>query len=446
MTKIIALIFIVTLTVSCSKKFTPDYSIDIELSSPLLLKKLAGRKVNKNEFSLPFKEALIDYNQDTNLNFFELFNDHYMKMYPSGNLNSIFNLKNEKGESLDNQPQEVIGSALLKIQKRYLIEYENILKRRLEIARFRNETSITPPSLINIKVEGTDINKIKRILNTEGYLSFWHTYKNTQIGNQIFESANKILSDKMYPGFKDSVEKNLIDTNTYFDTTPIDANVDWDKYPLNNKNNQELIAIKKAPLSAVLFPYAYSGNQWVEGPVLGYAKLSDTSEVNKLLNKNYVKAILPARDLVFMWEAKSMANTNDGEPLLMLYLIKMTLNGEPLIDGEEVLHASQQFDPITSAPMVSLQFKSAGASAWEEMTEQSAKEQTGIAICLDNKVFSAPIASSKIIGGNTQITGGSFAGENGVDEAKLLTNIMNTGSMPVPITIKSINQIKSEPK
>ena len=44
---------------------------------------------------------------------------------------------------------------------------------------------------------------------------------------------------------------------------------------------------------------------------------------------------------------------------------------------------------------------------------------------LDDKVFTAPVVSARIDGGITQITGGSFSGENGIQEAKSIASILN---------------------
>lgn len=428
-------------------------SVTLEVSIPDMIKNLAGRSARKNTFAEPFEAALAEYTSKGNeTDFVTIFSAKFKEMSPDESLANIFNFKDADGGKMDNASNEEVLAILDEKAKGALGKTKTIIENRIGGIGVNQPSISISGNRLYIDLPGVkDKERANKLLQGTARLEFWHTYKNTQVGNQIFESVNKILSDRMYPGYRDSVEKAEADTtqtdsttNNVAEVVDTSATIDTvlDTTGFDNLSSDELTAdeqmekaTKLAPLSAILFPYANAENQWIEGSVLGYSKLSDTAEVNTLLNKDYVKAILPARDLAFMWEAKSMANTNEGEPLLMLYLIKKTTNGEPLIDGEEVIRASQQFDPLSQAPMVTLQFKSAGATAWAEMTELSAKEQTGIAICLDNKVFSAPVASGKIEGGNTQITGGSFAGEDGINEAKDLANILVAGALPAPARI-----------
>ena len=74
-----------------NKEINPHFSVDVEFSSPLLLKKIAGNNIKKNTFIITYNEAMIDYSYDSSLNFFVLFTDYFMKLYPEDDLNSLFN-------------------------------------------------------------------------------------------------------------------------------------------------------------------------------------------------------------------------------------------------------------------------------------------------------------------------------------------------------------------
>jgi SecD/SecF fusion protein len=436
---------LILLTSCQEKKINPDTTVIIEYSTPSLIKKLAGRNIRKNSFINTFSKSIEDYKKDSTENFITLFIDNFSDLYPQEDLNNIFKLKDETGNRLRNAPNEEIAIRLQEIEQESVYKTKTILTARLNNILGNRTESTHNNSEIKIYIEGNPSDEdLNKIITSPGKLEFWHTYKNTQVGNQVFESVNKTLSNKLYPGYRDSAENNLIGSTKHFDSiTEITDDIDWDEYdPLVQeliKEDLELeLTQKTSPLSAYLFPYSNSDNQWIEGPVLGYCKASDTAIVNQYLSKPYIKAILPVRNLAFMWEARSIANTEDGEPLVMLYLIRTTNNDEPLINGNEVFNAKQDFDSYNNSPMISLQFKGYGATAWADMTEQSANQQTGIAICFDNQVFSAPMASQRIEGGSTQITGGSFSGENGIKEAKDLANIINGGSLPISVKIKSI--------
>ncbi|MGB1041606.1 MAG: SecDF P1 head subdomain-containing protein, partial [Flavobacteriales bacterium] len=85
-----------------------------------------------------------------------------------------------------------------------------------------------------------------------------------------------------------------------------------------------------------------------------------------------------------------------------------------------------------------------GAIVWGDMTQRSARNQTGIAITIDNKVFSAPIASSRIEGGNTQVTGGAFNGAEGVFEADRVSSLLNNGKSGYRFIVIDVKDIKND--
>src|SRR5205085_11852712 len=72
------------------------------------------------------------------------------------------------------------------------------------------------------------------------------------------------------------------------------------------------------------------------------------------------------------------------------------------------------------------------------MTERSARDRRPIAIVLDDIVYSAPIASEKIEGGNSRITMGRGDKKNQqivVEEAQDLANILKAGKLEAPARI-----------
>ena len=108
--------------------------------------------------------------------------------------------------------------------------------------------------------------------------------------------------------------------------------------------------------------------------------------------------------------------------------IEIPTSGEPKINGEDVINASQSFDN-ESKPSVALSFNSNVADIWSKWTEQ--KVGKVIAIVLDDQVFSSPFIRQKISGGNTEISGGFET----IEEAQDLANILKAGSLPVPSVI-----------
>ena len=79
-------------------------------------------------------------------------------------------------------------------------------------------------------------------------------------------------------------------------------------------------------------------------------------------------------------------------------------------------------------PSVSMQMNSDGARRWSQITKQNIGR--GVAIVLDDAVYSAPRILTQIDGGNSQITG-NFT----IEDTKDLANTLNSGKMPAPTRI-----------
>jgi SecD/SecF fusion protein len=131
----------------------------------------------------------------------------------------------------------------------------------------------------------------------------------------------------------------------------------------------------------------------------------------------------------FLWSRDvSKYETSQSFTGHTLMAIEIPTSGEPKINGEDVVNASQSFDN-DSKPSVALSFNSNVADVWAKWTEQ--KVGKVIAIVLDDQVFSSPFIRQKITGGNTEISGGFET----IEEAQDLANILKAGSLPVPAVI-----------
>ncbi len=430
-------------------------SVTLQVSIPDMVTNLAGRYSNRPSFRKPYDAAYTVFaTAENEREFIDIFKEKYNEMNGEESLAQVFKFKDEDGNKLSDISNDEVFEILSEKALGALEKTQTVITSRI------SGLGLTQPSIqknvtertLSIDVPGVkDKERLRKLLVGTANLEFWETYKNTEIGNTIYEKLNDVISRNEFPGYLDSIE-NLSndslsilsiesDTNTETGEITLDTTFvpkDSSDNPLANlsEDEQQEVYRKSSPLSARLFPYANQESQWIESPVLGYAKVTDTADVNKYLGMKAVQnALSSIRNLAFMWESKPSGSTEDGTPLLNLYLVKKTKSGIPDLDGEQVETARQDFDPLSRKPMVTLQFKSLGAIAWAEMTEKSAEDKTGIAITLDDKVFSAPVAEGKIEGGRTQITGGSFIGKDGVKEAQDLANILKAGALPAPAKI-----------
>ena len=100
------------------------------------------------------------------------------------------------------------------------------------------------------------------------------------------------------------------------------------------------------------------------------------------------------------------------------------------LNGGHLKRATVIFDQQTYQPQVSLELNDEGAKLFAEVTKNNLGKI--VAIFLDGEAISAPIVQSEIKDGNAVISG-KFT----PIEAKLLATRLNSGALPVPISLVS---------
>ena len=104
------------------------------------------------------------------------------------------------------------------------------------------------------------------------------------------------------------------------------------------------------------------------------------------------------------------------------------------LNGKYLKSAQLTFNTSTGEPIVNLNFNDEGAKLFEQITRDNVGKT--VAIYLDGAVISAPVVREAITGGQAQISG-SFTPEEG----KLLVGRLNSGALPVPISLISTETI-----
>ena len=100
------------------------------------------------------------------------------------------------------------------------------------------------------------------------------------------------------------------------------------------------------------------------------------------------------------------------------------------LTGRYLKKASLEFDSNTREPKVGLQFDDTGTALFAQITKANVGKT--VAIYLDGAPISAPVVREEITGGTAQISG-NFTPV----EAKQLVGRLNSGALPVPITLLS---------
>lgn len=100
------------------------------------------------------------------------------------------------------------------------------------------------------------------------------------------------------------------------------------------------------------------------------------------------------------------------------------------LSGQHLKRAQVQFNSSTGAPEVGLEFNEEGKKLFAEITKRNVGKI--VAIFLDGVPISLPRVNEPILNGKAVITG-NFT----LQEAKQLARRLNTGALPVPITLIS---------
>ncbi len=118
-------------------------------------------------------------------------------------------------------------------------------------------------------------------------------------------------------------------------------------------------------------------------------------------------------------------NTETGQTVPTEEVLK---NSDLILKGDSLKPTSQpQIDPNTAQPYVSFEMRPEGAQAFGKFTTENVDEI--LAIVLDDEIISAPVINEPITGGQGQISGGFRT----MTEARVLSNLLNSGALPIPM-------------
>jgi protein-export membrane protein SecD len=104
------------------------------------------------------------------------------------------------------------------------------------------------------------------------------------------------------------------------------------------------------------------------------------------------------------------------------------------LTGRFLDKATLEFNQTTGEPLVGLQFNPEGSALFEKITSENIGKT--VAIFLDGQPISTPTVNEAITGGKAQISGNFKA-----QDAKTLVGRLNSGALPVPISLVSTQTI-----
>lgn len=253
-----------------------------------------------------------------------------------------------------------------------------------------------------------DIARAQELLSSTAQLEFWETYaqSNQSLGS-FFVNANEKLKEILEP-----VEEEEEISKPESEIDSLLSDVAQDSLDLTTQAN---------PLLGKLIP-ASPGSH-----AIARVLVTDTAEIGGYLRMREIRRLLPndVQFTKFLWERSA----KDSE-LAELYALKSNRDNTPRISGDVVSDAQDTFDQYNKAA-VSMTMNTKGAKEWEKLTGDAFNNQTGIAIVLDNKVYTAPgVSTGPISGGRSEITG-TFT----VNETKDIANVLRAGKLPASAEI-----------
>ena len=419
-------------------------SVTLEVSIEDLVKNFAGNS-SKISFKNPFNAALKDFKDGSttvdsdNDDFIGLFYAHYKELYPknppmiffSNGLKDYMDI-NSVEKTAANKNDQIIQT-LRDLSEDAIQKTHRIIESRI------NKFGVSQPNIKKLAVSGRlqielpgakDKNRIRNLLQSTASLEFWDG-AHADWTDEFLELNKSVTKES-----SNDIESDFIEISQ--DSLKSLSAVEVESYINDKKANDSLIeekSLERVIQDSIMLADGkiLNGTLWFihtsNSPYIGVAKSVDTAKINSMLKSKVARDIFNLRRHKFLWSRDvSKYETSQSFTGHTLMAIEIPTSGEPKINGEDVVNASQSFDN-DSKPSVALSFNSNVADVWAKWTEQ--KVGKVIAIVLDEQVFSSPFIRQKITGGNTEISGGFET----IEEAQDLANILKAGSLPVPAVI-----------
>ena len=414
-------------------------NVILEVSVPDVVDVLADHKTDaayKKSMEQAKKEE--ETSQD---DFISLFIKYWKQNANGRPLAAIFATQQMKGKVSTSSTDSEVESALRAEVQSAVDNSFNVVRNRID------KFGVVQPNIqklegqsgrIMVEMPGVkEPERVRKLLQGSANLEFWETYNAQEIYpllaqlNQKYAAMGGDATVENAAEAADSTAAEAADTTAVAeaaaDTAKAAAADLAAKLAKKDDKKQDAKAkadaLKQNPLFAVFQPVPQGL------AIVGYANARDTADVNKVIYSEIASSVLPA-ECKLRWGAKpeDFGGQNTKGDVFALYALKITEpNGRAPLEGDVITSSKDDFDQM-GHPSVSMQMNSDGARRWSQITKQNIGR--GVAIVLDDAVYSAPRILTQIDGGNSQITG-NFT----IEDTKDLANTLNSGKMPAPTRI-----------
>lgn len=327
------------------------------------------------------------------------------------------NLEDDVNAAMTNEEMQPVIER--KIDESITAAFE-VLRKRID------KFGVTQPNIqrlgksarILVELPGAkDVERVTNLVTSTAQLEFWDVYKFDEMA-AFMQQANDKLKELIKPEVTE--EEAVTDSTDVVDNEIDELLAGEDATDSLSNNSQE------DPIFSKIASFGYQG-----GPILGNFKVKDTAVINSYLKMSQIRALLGnnLRFAKFAWGIPEEDKLS-GEMAASLYAIKSNRDDNPPLAGGVVVDAQQSYDQLGRV-VVDMQMNGSGAKTWEKMTGEAFKNQSQIAIVLDDIVYSAPgVTTGAIAGGRSQISG-TFS----ITEGQDLANVLRAGKLPASAEI-----------
>ena len=417
-------------------------NVILEVSVPDIVNFLAGNKYDTDEgYRKAFDAAKAD-GKNNQSDFIAHFVERWKEFGGGRNLNAIFATQQMRDKVNTKSTDDEVIAALNAEVDAAIDNAETVVRTRVDkfgVAQ-PNIQKLSGQSRIMVEMPGAqkDKDRILKLLAGSADLQFQETYMAEEALPYIAQLSNAYMAEMSNV----NADKKVEETDTTAAAEPqAEAADSVNALDLAAAAAQKEAGVQEGQQDVInllsVLDTRFAGQESL--CMVGYAHVTDTAEVNKVINSDVAKSVLP-KEMRLFWDAKiTKLPLENGKKVkvLALYAIKITdPMGKAPLTGDVVTTAKDDYSNEIGnvGPVVSMQMNTEGTRIWANLTKMNVGR--AIAIVLDNAVYSAPRVNGEIPSGSSQISGKFTQADT-----KDLANTLNSGKMPAPLSIASYQMV-----
>lgn len=385
-------------------------NVTLEVGMADLIRSLSGYTKDK-----AFNDALnqaIAQKATSGKDLIDLFVAAYREKAPGNKLAPLFAAGSSKRISFDASDDATIGYLRRESDVAFQNTY-NILRNRIDRFGVASPT-INPDNtkkIITVELAGvTDKDRVRKYLQSSANLQFFELYNISELGESLL-NGEKALAIVLKGG-------TVTDSTFKADTAAL------------AKDTSAAGLAKQAPIRSLFAQIFQPEQDKATGKVnypaaIGLVMAKDTGQLGEYLRNPVVASQFPS-NLKFAFGYMGSSNEKNSG-IYALYALKTVDGMRAKLEGDHITDAGQDFDE-RGRVAIKMNMDNVGAKIWAKMTGDNVGK--GIAIVLDDFVYSAPNVNGVIPNGSSEITG-SYE----IKEAQDMAEMLKSGKLPAPAKI-----------